>query len=98
MRWDSRRCERRRLRPWVARAAYTILAFLFGIGMGWVAWGAGEDWSRMPDGGQWSPQAGQVMDELGMTWEQAPFSVNGLPRWQAWEVRGVPIRGRFGCP
>ena len=35
--------KRRLLRPWVAKLAYTILAFLFGIGMGYVAWGAGED-------------------------------------------------------
>ena len=89
---------RRRLRPWVARAAYTILAFLFGIGMGYVAWGAGEDWARMPAHGTWSPQAVQVMDEQGMTWEPTPFTVRDLPRWQGWECRGVPITGRFAPP
>jgi len=94
MRWDSRRCERRRLRPWVARAVYTILAVLFGLGMGYVAWGAGEDWSQMPDGGRWSPQAGLVMDELG--YHPEPF--HELPPWEPWKCRGVPIRGRFGCP
>ena len=35
--------------------------------MGYVAWGAGEDWAAMPDGGTWSPQALQVMDVQGIT-------------------------------
>ena len=87
--------KQRRLRPWVARAVYAVLALLFGASMAYVAWGAGEDWSQMPAHGTWSAQAGQVMDEQGMTWEQEPFSANGLPRWQPWEVRGVPIAGRF---
>ena len=85
---------RRRLRPWVARTIHTLLGLIFGLGMGYAAWGAGGDWSEMPDHGSYSTNAGLVMYIQGCdcSYEQ-PFG--DLPSWEPWNVHRIPIVGRF---
>jgi len=86
--------KRSRVAQWLVIIAWSVAMAVVGGLLTYALWGAGAAWAEMPAHGTWSPQAGVVMFEMG--WEQEPFSADGLPRWQPWSVRGVPIVGRFG--
>ena len=82
-----------RFAQWLVIVFWSLFMVLLGLVLAHLMWDAGEAWAEMPAHGTWSPQAGVVMFEMG--WEQEPFSADGLPRWQPWTVRDVPIRGSF---
>ena len=84
-----------RFAQWLVIVFWSLFMVLLGLVLAHLMWDAGEAWAEMPAHGTWSPQAGQVMDELGIRWQPEPFVTNDLPPWESWSVHDVPIRGSF---